>query len=73
MEFKVQIYHVEYFTDAIIVNAESEAEALSKAEAAWKTDDSLYEQTTDMTYDTETHFLIQEKLNDIDRKYLRKF
>lgn len=73
MEFKVQIYRVEYFSNAILVDAESEEDAIKKAEVAWKTDDSLYEQTTDSTYDTETHFLVQEKPNDLDRKYLRKF
>lgn len=55
-KYRVDIFRVEYFRGAAVVEASSPEEAKLKAEMAWLECDGLYEAVTDCLYDAETQF-----------------
>lgn len=55
-KFKIEIRLVEYYSNAIVVEAENLDEAVRKVEEAWNDDDYLYEKTADCLDDQSVQF-----------------
>lgn len=55
-KYRIEIHRVEYYDNAVVVEAENLDEAVKKVEAAWEEDDYLWEKTTDIMTDSDTEF-----------------
>lgn len=67
-KYIVIIRRVEYYEDAVVVDAKSEVEAVERVEREWEESDYLYEQVTDMQYDSDTQFHCEGKASKEDIK-----
>lgn len=55
-KYKINIKCVETYNHAVVVEADSIDEAVGKVEKAWREDDYLYEETTDILDDMNVEF-----------------
>lgn len=69
-KYKFIIKRIEYYSQAVVVDAENEEGAREKLEGAWLEDDLLYEKTTDCLDDADTGFISEGPATEEDIKLL---
>lgn len=69
-KYKVQISRVEYYINEVVVEAETTEDAIKKVDEKWQKDEELYEETTDILHDAETHFTSNGLAKENEIEYL---
>lgn len=70
-QYKIEIRRVEYYSYAVVVEANNQNEAVKKVEKAWENDPSLYEKVTDNFDDTRTQFIRRGRIAEPESNYYR--
>lgn len=68
--WKIGINRIEYYINEVVVEADTPEEAMMKVQGKWQEDEELYEETTDVLHDAETHFTSNGLAKEKEIEYL---